>query len=192
MAKPTATCQSGDQSEWNEYATLQKCTVFNFLKHRAGKTCPLLKLPLVPAEQNDLHKAGIAGNVISRERCCNVHNVKFMACFKLVKSRTLTNNPILCLGNDALNFVGNNTEEYGIASGLNRSLTAVSSCFWINTPASYPEQTGNYAPTMISYSISGGNDYVVMVLRGSLRVFRSLTLFTYVINYCTYRKIIST
>ena len=184
MAKPTATCQSGDQSEWNEYATLQKCTVFNFLKHRAGKTCPLLKLPLVPAEQNDLHKAVTIGNVISCWRCCKVHNVKFMACFKLVKWRTLTNNPILCLGNDALNFVGNNTEEYGIASGLNKSLTAVSSCFWINTPASYQEPTGNQ-PTVISYSISGRNDFLVVVQKGSLKVFRDVTVFTYVMNYCT-------
>ena len=63
-----------------------------------------------------------------------------------------------------MQFAGDNTEEYGIARGLEEPLSVISSCFWINMPEGYEE---DHRPTVISYTFQGGailgNDFVIWV-----------------------------
>ena len=86
------------------------------------------------------------------------------------------------LGNEALQFAGDNIEEYAIARGLEKSLKAISACFWINTPASYQH---THQPTIISYSIFAYNDFLVCMRGNMLEVHRLEVAFRYVIN-CFY------
>ena len=83
------------------------------------------------------------------------------------------------LGNDAAHFPGDNINGYGIARGLKKSLSTVSVSFWINTPASYQKTN---SPTILSYSTSGGNDLIVWISSGSLKVARYSIWTGYVIR----------
>ena len=92
----------------------------------------------------------------------------------------LLNNIVLCLGDDALLFPGDNIEQYGISRGLSDPLSAISACFWINTPASYQDTN---APTQISYATpTQDNEFVIWIHKHILAVVRSGTGFTYVVQ----------
>ena len=78
-------------------------------------------------------------------RICDEHN----ECTERNLTFLLINDTIFWSGNDALQFSGDNVEEYGIARGLQKPLTAVSSCFSINMLEGYEE---NHGPTVISYA----------------------------------------
>ena len=82
------------------------------------------------------------------------------------------------LGNEALQFAGDSIEEYAIAHGLEKSLKAISACFWINTPASYQH---THEPTIMSYSIFGCNDFLVCMHGNILEVRRLEVAFRYVL-----------
>ena len=98
------------------------------------------------------------------------------------------NSIIFRLGNEALQFAGDNIEEYGVAYGMEKSLKTISACFWINTPASYQH---THQPNIISYSIFGNKDFLVCMRGNVLEVHRLEVAFKYVINCFYIMKLLS-
>ncbi|CAB4043947.1 Hypothetical predicted protein, partial [Paramuricea clavata] len=74
-----------------------------------------------------------------------------------------------CPCNDGLNFVGDNVNEYGISRGLEKSLTAVTACFWMNISPCYAEDHG---PTILSYATHQSDNELIIWVKPTLKVAR--------------------